>query len=85
MKMVIVEELVSCNFCFGHINGHFYRNRRCDFSSYVISYLQILMIEDPAAELEQLNVWRVHLDKVFNSIASRIHKHLDVKVRNTAS
>ena len=43
------------------------------------------MIEDPAAELEQLNAWLVHLDKVFNNIASRIHKHLDVKVRKDAS
>ena len=41
------------------------------------------MIEDPAAELEQLNVWRVHLVKVFNNIASQIHKHLDVKVINS--
>ena len=40
------------------------------------------MIEDRAVKPEQQNVWRAHLDKVFNNIVSQIHKHLVAKVCN---
>ena len=40
----------------------------------------MVMIDDHAAELGQLNVWRAHLAKACNNTVSRILKHLGAKV-----